>query len=85
MAGGGGRGNLSIGSITRGTRRPYLHQETEGPSSLVLQDSKLHTSWRESKVFVKERSGPPDPSRQTPLVLLPCVSAEAAWTKGLWQ
>lgn len=28
----------------------------------MLQDSKLHTSWRESKVSVRERNGPQSPA-----------------------
>lgn len=38
---------------------PYLHQEAEGPASLVLQDSELHASCKESKVPMRASSSPP--------------------------
>ena len=65
-------GGLMAGNSMRAAWKPYLHQEAEGPASLVLQDSELHTGCKESKVPVREGGPPglPGPRRPPPPALL---------------
>jgi hypothetical protein len=74
----------------RGKGRPYLHQEAEGPACLMLQDSKLYTSCKESKVLKSEGDSPHPPvymgpHRQPPWVgsIVCCGSAEAGVGRDL--
>lgn len=44
-----------------GHRGPHLHQEAEGPAGLMLQDTELHTSCKNSKGLTREDVWGPAP------------------------